>query len=67
MVVKSFSGLPQSAIQVNTYAIINIDTLEIYSQEKKRLINNEKHFILEEYLHASYEMSNSEQFKIIKM
>lgn len=66
LVVKSFSGLPQSAIQVNTYAIINIDTLEIYSQEKKRLINNEKHFILEEYLHASYEMSNSEQFKIIK-
>ena len=48
LVVKSFSGLPQSAIQVNTYAIINIDTLEIYSQEKKRLINNEIHFIFEE-------------------
>lgn len=66
LVVKSFSTLPQSAIQVNTYAIINLDTLEIFSQEKKRMINNEKHFVLEEYLHANYEMSNTEQFKIIK-
>lgn len=66
LVIKSFSSLPQTSIQVNTYAIIDIDSFDIYSQEKKRMINNEKHFILEEYLHATYELSNSEQFKIIK-
>lgn len=66
LVVKSFSSLPSTALQVNTYAIINIDTMEVYSQEKKRILNGDKHYILEDYLQTTYDMSNSEQYKIIK-
>ena len=66
IVVKNLYTLPTSGISINNFALINLDTLDLYCSEKKRQVDGNNIYILQEYLKANFSMSESSQYKIIK-
>ncbi len=66
IVVKNLYTLPTSGISINNFVLIELDSLSIYSTEKKRTVDGNKILIFEEYLKANFSMSSSTQYKIIK-
>lgn len=65
-IVKNFSILPSSSINLNTFVTIGLDDFIVYSQEKPRKISNEEHRVLEEYIESVFALSNNETYRMIK-
>lgn len=66
IVVKNLYTLPTSGISINNFILVDLDSLDVYCCEKKRQVDGNNIYILQEYINANFSMSNSAQYKIIK-